>query len=215
MGSCVVKKQNSWTKWVLLAGYIVVSTNSIRAEESAKKDEKKSEEKKEEAKKDDKVAKELTVSKPAVARDFPEKEFYTKEEVAALKTVLENKSVELHQDIETQKTYVESLKKQVEEELTKIESARNEIADFMNARDEKEETKLKKLARFYEAMEPDQAAPLLGKIEEDLAIKIFDRMDTKKAGAILALLPAPRAGKITSNFPKLKLQADSAKEGQQ
>ena len=79
----------------------------------------------------------------------------------------------------------------------------------MNTRDEKEEGKLKKLAKFYEAMDAEQAAPLLKNITDDLAIKIFDRMDAKKAGALLAQLPAPRAAKITSQFPKLRIQADA------
>jgi len=142
------------------------------------------------------------------ARDFPEKEVYTREEVQKLREVLDQRTLKLDQDIETQAEYVEALKKQVEEHLAKIDDARKEIADFMNARDEKEEGKLKKLARFYEAMEAEQAAPLLQNVHNDLAIKIFDRMDTRKAGAILALYPPPRAASITANFPRLRLQAD-------
>ncbi|MBN8554435.1 MAG: hypothetical protein J0L93_03230 [Deltaproteobacteria bacterium] len=142
---------------------------------------------------------------------FPEKEFYTKAEVEALREVLDKKTVQLDQDIDTQKKYVESLKGQIEEHLKKVETARTEIADFMNTRDEKEEGKLKKLAKFYEAMDPEQAAPLLKDVNDDLAIKIFDRMDTKKAGSILAQLPAPRAAKLTQQFPRLKLQAERPK----
>ncbi|TVQ78253.1 MAG: hypothetical protein EA369_07235 [Bradymonadales bacterium] len=141
-------------------------------------------------------------------RLFPDKEFYSREEVAALQTVLEQRSNLLEQDIETQKEYVESLKRQVREHLEKIQVARNEIADFMNARDEQEEAKLRKLARFYEAMEPEQASPLLQRVQDDLAIKIFDRMDARKAGGILALYPAPRAAKITAAFPRLRLQVE-------
>lgn len=140
---------------------------------------------------------------------FPEKEFYTKEEVQVLRELLEKKSTQLDQDIDTQKKYVESLKVQVQEHLAKIEAARTEIADFMNERDEKEESKLKKLARFYEAMDAEQAAPLLKDVSDDMVIKIFDRMDTKKAGQILALVPANRAAKLTAKFPKLRLQAEA------
>jgi len=187
-------------KWVLIVGTIPLSHKVLWAQE--KKEEKK-EEKKSEAKVEDAAPK---GGATATAREFPEKEYYTKAEVMALRSVLESKTQELNQDIETQKTYVESLKKQVGDQLSKVESARNEIADFMNARDEKEEGKLKKLARFYEAMDAEQAAPLFSKIEDDLAIKIFDRMDTKKAGAVLALIPSTRAARITSSFPRLKLQ---------
>jgi flagellar motility protein MotE (MotC chaperone) len=139
---------------------------------------------------------------------FPDKEFYTREEVAALQSALQKRSDLLEQDIGTQKEYVESLKAQVEEHLAKIQAARGEIAEFMNSRDEKEEGKLKKLARFYEAMDPEQASPLLQKVQDELAIQIFDRMDAKKAGGVLALYPPARAAKITAAFPRLKLQME-------
>jgi len=192
-------------KWVLILGILPLTSNA----------EEKQADKKPEPKAEAKGAKPETATTKgaatATAREFPEKEYYTKEEVMALRSVLESKTQELNQDIETQKTYVESLKKNVGDQLSKIEGARNEIADFMNARDEKEEGKLKKLARFYEAMDAEQAAPLFSKIEDDLAIKIFDRMDTKKAGAVLALIPSTRAAKITSSFPRLKLQTSGGR----
>lgn len=146
---------------------------------------------------------------------FPDKEFYTKAEVQALRSVLDEKSAKLERDMEAQKKYLESLKSQVSEQLRQIEAAQNEIADYMNARDEKEEGKLKKLAKFYEAMDPEQAAPLMKEISDELAIKIFDRMDVKKAGSILAQIPNARAARITSAFPKLKLQADTGGEKNQ
>lgn len=154
-----------------------------------------------------------TKQSPRYDRKFPEKQFYTKEEVFTLREVLDQKENQLNQDLETQREYIESLNAQVADHLAKIEAARQEIAEFMNQRNEKEENKLKKLARFYEAMEAEQASPLLLKIQNDLAIKIFDRMDTKKAGAILALFPPIRAAQITSNFPRLKLQADKGEDG--
>ncbi len=143
---------------------------------------------------------------------FPDKEFYTREEVQALRTVLDKKSTELDQDIDAQKKYVEGLKVQVGEHLVKIEAARNEIAEFMNAREEREESKLKKLAKFYEAMDAEAAAPLLKDVNDDLAIKIFDRMDVKKAGTILSLLPAARAARLTQSFPRLKITSEKGSE---
>lgn len=151
---------------------------------------------------------EVQPSELSIGREFPEKEYYTKEEVMALRKVLDQKTEKLDQDIETQKEYLVSLEKEVRDHLAKIDAARNEIAEFMNERDEKEENKLKKLARFYEAMDAEQASPLMQKLDNDLSIKILDRMDTKKAGAILALFPPQRAASITSAFPRLKLQAD-------
>jgi len=191
----------------------------VWAEEASKEKSKPKTEAKAEAKADpkaEKAAGEIPKSDPATTQkaqgephqDFPDKEFYTKEEVNALREVLDKKSTELDQDLDSQKKYMETLKSQVSDHLGKIEAARNEIAEFMNAREEREEGKLKKLAKFYEAMDAEQAAPLLRDVQDDLAIKIFDRMDVKKAGTILAQMPGPRAAKLTQSFPKLRIQAD-------
>jgi flagellar motility protein MotE (MotC chaperone) len=225
-----LKKANvkKWTKLLVLVGSVLTSSALLTAQE--KKDEKKKEEtKKEESKKEPAAKKEAPKKegeKKADAKDskkeeskesakavdenalFPEKDIYTRAEVEALKEVLDKKSTQLDQDIDAQVKYLESLRSQTEDHLKKIESARNEIADFMNTRDEKEEGKLKKLARFYEAMDAEQAAPLLKDVQDDLAIKIFDRMDAKKAGTMLAQLPPARAARLTTQFPKLRLQMD-------
>lgn len=191
----------------------ILGKNSLASEEPKKEDAKKVEAAAAGAPEADKAAgsesgADVQGAHKAEKGDFPEKEFYTKAEVEALRQVLDEKTHQLDQDIDSQKKYIESLKTQVVDHLKKIESARNEIADYMNTRDEKEESKLKKLAKFYEAMDADQAAPLLKDVQDDLAIKIFDRMDAKKAGTILAQLPASRAARLTAAFPRLRLQAD-------
>lgn len=218
-----------WTKSLLLVGSLVISflPALLSSEEKKKEEPHKSEAPKAEGKSEPKAAAD---SKKAEGKEsggearavkatdenalFPEKEVYTREEVAALREVLDKKSTQLDQDIDAQVKYLESLKVQTEEHLKKIESARNEIADFMNTRDEKEEGKLKKLARFYEAMDAEQAAPLLKDVNDELAIKIFDRMDAKKAGTVLAQLPAPRAARLTMQFPKLRLQMGKTQQAE-
>jgi flagellar motility protein MotE (MotC chaperone) len=209
-------------KLLLCVSLLATLGKNLTASEEKKeaaKAEKKTEEAKAEGDKKSESKGEGAVAEGATAPEgthkaetgaFPEKEFYTKAEVEALRQVLDEKSQQLDQDIDSQKKYIESLKVQVADHLKKIETARNEIADYMNTRDEKEESKLKKLAKFYEAMDAEQAAPLLKDVQDDLAIKIFDRMDAKKAGTILAQLPATRAARLTAAFPRLRLQADKS-----
>jgi len=201
-------KLGKWTKYLLICGFIVSAPN-LSAQTSGSKGSASAAQPAQPAAGKGQAAATAKPTEPkTVGRLFPDKEYYSKQEVEALQKVLNQKANKLDQDIETQKEYLQSLDKEVEDHLQKIQQARNEIADFMNARDQKEETKLKKLAKFYEAMDAEQAAPLLERINNNLAIKLFDRMDTKKAGAILALFPPQRAASITSNFPRLKLQAD-------
>jgi flagellar motility protein MotE (MotC chaperone) len=217
--------------WLLLGGFLLTTeiiwaeaekkkdepakkeAVAVKKEEpKAKKEESKGEAKKVDAQKKEEADQESGAKSPHASTNenalFPDKEVYTKAEVDALREVLDKKSTQLDLDIDTQVKYLESLKVQTEEHLKRIEAARTEIADFMNTRDEKEEGKLKKLARFYEAMDAEQAAPLLKDVNDELAIKIFDRMDAKKAGTILAQLPATRAARLTTQFPKLRLQVE-------
>lgn len=188
-----------WMKLLLVVGFLTISVEVIFAQE-----------KKEEAAKSPEAVAGAPSEGAKKEGQFPDKEFYTKAEVEALRQVLDERTQQLDQDIDSQKKYLESLKGQVEEHLKKIETARSEIADYMNTRDEKEESKLKKLAKFYEAMDAEQAAPLLKDVSDELAIKIFDRMDAKKAGTILAQLPAVRAARLTTAFPRLRLNVDKA-----
>ena len=163
--------------------------------------------------------------KPEVDRGeeiaFPEKMIYTKEEVQTLRGYLDSKSVELKQNSkllkeerEEREKYLNSLAEQIDGRLAKIERARNEIAEFMAGRDKRENEKLKKLAEFYEAMPPEQAATLFKSVDDDLAIKILDLMAPKKVGLILAQMPPDRAAKITKTFSTLKLQVGNKIETQ-
>ncbi len=224
MKKSVEKKSSAkWTKWLLVcATTAFFLTLNVAAEKAADKGHKKEDAKKEEGAKPEgakaEATKAETNSEEAVLSGgienskpdgiFPEKETYTREEVNALREVLVKKSTQLNQDIDSEKKYAESLKIQVEDHLSKIESARKEIAEYMNQRDQREEGKLKKLAKFYESMDAEQAAPLVKDVSDEMLIKIFDRMDAKKAGGVLAQLPAQRAARLTQAFPKLKLQAD-------
>lgn len=162
------------------------------------------------------AAKEALVDESAVQQAFPDKDVYTKEEVSALKALIQKKTDRLEIDAEAEHKYLEELKVQVAEHLAKVEAARNEIASYMSKKDEKEEAKLKKLTKFYEAMEPEQAAKLFKEINDDLAMKMIERMNLQKAVGILSLMPTERAARLTANFSKLKLNAErkgSVKDG--
>jgi flagellar motility protein MotE (MotC chaperone) len=144
---------------------------------------------------------------------FPEKEIYTREEVAALKASLDQKVVEEAQSLDVEKKYLDSLKSEIAQHLAKIDAARNEIASFMSQKDEREEAKLRKLTKFYEEMEAEQAAKLFERFSDDMAMKLLDRMNLRKAVGILSLMPVERAARLSNNYPKLKLQADKPQGG--
>jgi flagellar motility protein MotE (MotC chaperone) len=135
-----------------------------------------------------------------------QKDYYSKEEVQALTAVIEKRSEKLENELKVKEQYLHALQTQIEAHLSRIEDVNLQIAEYMNMKDGQEKTKLKKLAEFYESMDFDQAVLLIEGLSDDLIIKIFDRMASKRAAKLLAELPPERAVKISANFSHIKIK---------
>lgn len=196
---------------LLVAGFVCIWAVGAFAEGEAPKGAEKAEAANVEAPKA--VEKAGAVETPKVAEGvpakedslFPEKEIYSREEVAAIKKLLEGQSAVVKTDLEQQKEYLAAAKVEIEEDLKKLTDVRKTIESFMGEKDKAEALKIKKLAKYYENMDAEQAAPLLEGVEEKLVISMFDVMDAKKAGMILGLMNKKIAERITEAFPRLKV----------
>ena len=63
---------------------------------------------------------------------------------------------------------------------------------------------LKKLARVYESTPPEQAGPMLSKLDTKLGAQILIRMDGRKAGKIWGFVSPERASEISAEITRLK-----------
>ncbi|MFT5234429.1 MAG: flagellar motility protein MotE (MotC chaperone) [Candidatus Krumholzibacteriia bacterium] len=57
-----------------------------------------------------------------------------------------------------------------------------------------------KLAKMYEAMKPQQAAPILGALDMDIVLDIMSRMKERQAAKILAKMDAGFAAQISTRM---------------
>lgn len=103
------------------------------------------------------------------------------------KRIAEEKAKEKEKELEDAANGIEKPKPLTKEELTK------QIQERRAA----EKKRVTKLARLYENMKPADAATILGDLEDDIVIDIFNRMDEGKVSKILNEFDESRSARLT------------------
>ncbi len=97
-------------------------------------------------------------------------------------------------EIEDRERHLRGLEEIVEARLAELEqladAVEERIASWENAHEDKS---LSRLAKIYGTMDPRRAAPLLERLELDLATRIVAKMKHKQSAALLPLVSQPRA----------------------
>jgi len=104
---------------------------------------------------------------------------------------------ELEGELHKQKT-------EIEVRIQYLEKLRGQIAGVLKEKVEVDQEKVKKLVDFYSNMKPQQAAKIIGTINEDLAIEVLSQMKKKDAAAIMNLLDAEKAQILSEKFAGYK-----------
>jgi flagellar motility protein MotE (MotC chaperone) len=113
-------------------------------------------------------------------QELLEKEGRLKKEEERLKTI--------EKEVEAKIQKLNQLLVQVEEGLKKIEEVRSGRLDH--------------LVKVFEAMPPEEAAQKLTTMKKSVAIHILFKMNTKKAGAIMAFMEPKKVADITEEVTK-------------
>jgi flagellar motility protein MotE (MotC chaperone) len=122
-------------------------------------------------------------------------------------TVLEKQRAELVQKEEIIKTETErlrTLKKEVEEDILKYSALLKKIEASLKQAEEIGNKRLKHIAKAYEAMAPEDAASRLSGLDNDTAVQILLKMNSKKAGLVIGMMNPAKATRLTKSIAKLK-----------
>ena len=95
--------------------------------------------------------------------------------------------------IAAQEQVLERSRKSLEQTVQNFESAQKA---FIAEKDNSAE----KLAKMYEAMKPDQAAPILGSLDPDIILEIMGRMKDRQAAKILARMDPALAAQLSTRM---------------
>lgn len=95
-------------------------------------------------------------------------------------------------------------KSEIEERIQHLERIRVQIAGVLKDKVEVDQQKVKTLVEFYSNMKPQQAAKVIGTLNEDLAIEVLGQMKKKNAAEIMNLLEPSKAQIISEKFAGYK-----------
>ncbi len=84
-------------------------------------------------------------------------------------------------------------RKNLMETVARMEASQKAYVDEKNQSAEK-------LAKMYEAMKPDQAAPILGSLDPDIILEIMGRMKDRQAAKILARMDPALAAQLSTRM---------------
>ncbi len=130
----------------------------------------------------------------------------TADDYAAAERVFHDMAVERDR-IQQDKEELLSLSQSVAVQEQVLEMSRESLLAVIKKLDQKQqefieerERSATKLAKMYEAMKPQQAAPILSALELDIILDIMGRMKERQAAKILAKMDAGLAAQVSTRM---------------
>jgi flagellar motility protein MotE (MotC chaperone) len=125
-----------------------------------------------------------------------------------LLTQLDQRRVELERRKESLDRREQELKNQssvLTERLAELRGLTAKLQELRKERDNKQEGRLAQLANVYGAMDPNEAATLISRLEDQIALELLERMPEKRIGQILAFMERGRAVELTRLLTEKKI----------
>lgn len=122
------------------------------------------------------------------------------EQLDARRVALEERNIEL--DAREKQLNQESAA--LSERLAELRSLSTKLETIRKEKDQRYETRIEQLADVYGSMVPQQAAPLIAKLEDETALGLLQRMPGKRMGQILSLMNEDRAIELTKRLTDRK-----------
>ncbi len=100
------------------------------------------------------------------------------------------------QRLAEQEARLARMRDDLERLISRNEALRSELVSRQEVIDRANRQKITKLVKMYEAMAPEEAAPILDKMAEQVTLSVFSRMKDKKAAGIMEFMPKQKAARL-------------------
>ena len=97
------------------------------------------------------------------------------------------------------------LKKEVEDDIVKYTNLLQQIEKSLQQAEESGNKRLRHVAKAYEAMPPEDAATRLSGLDNETAVQILLKMESKKAGLVIGMMDSKKATLLTKEIAKIKM----------
>ncbi|HKZ17861.1 MAG TPA: hypothetical protein VJ161_10420 [Geobacteraceae bacterium] len=85
----------------------------------------------------------------------------------------------------------------IDARMKELDEVRRSAESTISAKRQVDKEKYKKMIKLYKALRPEEAARLMDKLDEELALEMLNQMDTKTAAKLIPLLNEKRVLKWT------------------
>lgn len=116
----------------------------------------------------------------------------------------ENAINQREKDLQKQEEQLKVLRTDIEKRLHDIEKAQRRLEELAAIREDLVEKSINHLAKVYSSMRPEEAGPLIEKLEEDITIQILRKMKSRSAGKILARVKPSIAARLSEEIARRK-----------
>jgi flagellar motility protein MotE (MotC chaperone) len=120
---------------------------------------------------------------------------------------LEQKRQELNDKearLKKEEERLKAVQKEVEARIEKLNQMLSQIEDGLKKLGEVRSEKMGHLVKTFESMPPEEAGLRLTTLEKSLAVQIVFKMNSKKAGAVLATMEPRKVAELTEGVSKIE-----------
>lgn len=111
---------------------------------------------------------------------------------------------EREENVRGEEARIQKVQREIEQRLETLSQIQASLQELIQEKKSLDNEILKKLARVYESTPPEQAGPMLARLDVKLAAEILIRMDGRKAGKIWGFVGPKRASEISSEIRRLQ-----------
>lgn len=124
-----------------------------------------------------------------------------------LLTELDNRRVELekrNESLNQRDRDLDNRERELASRLVELRTLTRRLTEIRQEKDHRYEARLEQLANVYGSMAPNEAAPLIAQLDEDIALSLLERMPGKRMGQILSSMDHNRAISLTKTLTSKK-----------
>ncbi len=114
-----------------------------------------------------------------------------------------NKELDLkEEELKREQERVSAMKADLDRQISELKALQARIDEQITLRNDLQKEAIKKLAKTYAAMPPENAAALIQRIDTSIAIRVLGAMKERSAGRILAVIPPKLASALSEGLVK-------------
>ena len=95
---------------------------------------------------------------------------------------------------------IKSEEQKVVFEKDSLKSVKQQLDMLIGQKEGIQNDRIKKLAKVYEGMRPEDAAPIISQLDDQTIVEIFLQMEDRRVARIIGLMPVDRATEITQRL---------------